>query len=100
MTEQYLTELHAEAVTHFLQDNRIAAESVDVVGFHGQTVLHAPERQLTVQIGDGPGWRRAIGIDVVYDLRAPMSPPAARARRWRPSITRRWSPSCARRWRS
>ncbi len=70
LTEQYLTDLHTEAVTHFLQDYRIAAESVDVVGFHGHTLLHAPERQLTVQIGDGLGLARAIGIDVVYDLRA------------------------------
>jgi anhydro-N-acetylmuramic acid kinase len=70
LTEQYLTDLHAEAVTHFQQDYRIAAESIDAVGFHGHTVLHAPERQLTVQIGDGPWLAQAIGIDVVYDLRA------------------------------
>lgn len=71
LTEQYLTDLHAEAVTNFLEDCRIAAESVDVVGFHGQTVLHAPERKLTVQIGDGARLASVIGIDVVYDLRGP-----------------------------
>jgi anhydro-N-acetylmuramic acid kinase len=70
LTEQYLTDLHAEAVTNFMEDCRIAPESVDIVGFHGQTVLHAPERRLTMQIGDGPGLARAVGIDVVYDLRA------------------------------
>ena len=70
LVERYLTDLHAEAVTHFLQDHRIAPESIDIVGFHGHTVLHAPERQLTVQIGDGAALARAIGIDVVYDLRA------------------------------
>jgi anhydro-N-acetylmuramic acid kinase len=32
--------------------------------------LHAPDRRLTVQLGDGPGLASAIGIDVVYDLRA------------------------------
>ena len=32
---------------------RIAAAAIDVIGFHGQTVLHRPERRLTVQIGDG-----------------------------------------------
>jgi anhydro-N-acetylmuramic acid kinase len=69
LTEQYLTDLHAEALTNFLEDCRIAPESVDIVGFHGQTVLHAPERKLTVQIGDGPGLARAVGIDVVHDLR-------------------------------
>jgi anhydro-N-acetylmuramic acid kinase len=70
LTEQYLTDLHAEAVTHFLEDYRITPESIDVIGFHGHTVLHAPARKLTVQIGDGPGLARAVGIDVVYDLRA------------------------------
>jgi anhydro-N-acetylmuramic acid kinase len=70
LTEQYLTDLHAEAVTNFMEDCRIAPESVDIAGFHGQTVLHAPERRLTVQIGDGPGLARAVGIDVVHDLRA------------------------------
>jgi anhydro-N-acetylmuramic acid kinase len=70
LVEQYLTDLHAEAVNHFLEDHSVGRESIDVVGFHGHTVLHAPERQLTVQIGDGPGLARTIGIDVVYDLRA------------------------------
>ncbi len=41
-----------------------------MVGFHGHTVLHAPERRLTVQIGDGAALARQIGLDVVYDLRA------------------------------
>ena len=38
----------------------IAPSDVEVVGFHGQTVLHRPERLLTVQIGDGPARARAI----------------------------------------
>ena len=33
--------------------------SIDVIGFHGQTVLHRPERRLTVQIGDGAALARA-----------------------------------------
>ena len=41
-----------------------------VVGFHGQTVLHRPERRLTVQIGDGAGLRDRLGIAVVCDFRA------------------------------
>jgi anhydro-N-acetylmuramic acid kinase len=70
LLEQYLTELHAEAVAHYLQDHRIAPESVGVIGFHGQTVLHRPETQLTVQLGDGAMLARATGTDVVFDLRA------------------------------
>jgi anhydro-N-acetylmuramic acid kinase len=41
-----------------------------VVGFHGHTVLHAPERGLTLQLGDGAELARRLALDVVYDLRA------------------------------
>ncbi|WP_366029794.1 anhydro-N-acetylmuramic acid kinase [Hyphomicrobium sp.] len=70
LIEQYLTELHAEAVGHYLQDHQIALDSIDLVGFHGQTVLHRPEAGLTVQLGDGPLLARRLGRPVVYDLRA------------------------------
>ena len=46
------------------------AASVDLVGFHGQTVLHRPERALTVQIGDGRRLAEALGLPVVFDMRA------------------------------
>jgi anhydro-N-acetylmuramic acid kinase len=70
LLEQYLTQLHAEAVHHYLMDHQIAAESVDVIGFHGQTVLHRPDLALTVQLGDGALLSKLCAIDVVYDLRA------------------------------
>ncbi len=41
-----------------------------VIGFHGQTVLHRPQRRLTVQIGDGHFLAARLGIAVVYDFRA------------------------------
>jgi len=41
-----------------------------VIGFHGQTVLHRPERRLTIQIGDGRVLVERLGIPVVYDFRA------------------------------
>ena len=44
--------------------------AVDLVGFHGQTVLHAPDRHLTVQIGDGRALAGRLGLPVVYDFRA------------------------------
>src|SRR5688572_16150671 len=70
LLEQYLTELHVDAVTHYLTDHEIAPESIDLIGFHGQTVLHRPEAGLTVQLGDGPLLARRLGRPVVYDLRA------------------------------
>lgn len=68
--ERFVTQKHVWAIQNFLDREKISADSVDVVGFHGQTVLHRPEFGLTVQIGDGAGLARAIGVDVVYDLRA------------------------------
>jgi anhydro-N-acetylmuramic acid kinase len=68
--ERRVTEAHAEAVEAFLRENGTGAREVEVVGFHGQTVLHRPEMELTVQIGDGPALARRLGIPVVYDFRA------------------------------
>ncbi len=68
--EAMVTQRHIAAVEAFLAAEKIDRRSVDVVGFHGQTVLHRPEHQLTVQIGDGMALGRALGIAVAYDFRA------------------------------
>ncbi len=68
--EHAVTLAHAEAVAAFLAQNRLTAQDIDIVGFHGQTVLHRPERRLTVQIGDAPALARAIHIPVMSDFRA------------------------------
>jgi anhydro-N-acetylmuramic acid kinase len=57
-------------VATFLAANGVAADAVTVIGFHGQTVLHRPERGLTIQIGDGSLLAARLGIPVVYDFRA------------------------------
>src|SRR5512139_1619102 len=68
--ERVVTLAHAEAVAAFTAQNRMRPEEIDIVGFHGQTVLHRPERRLTVQIGDAAALARAIHIPVMYDFRA------------------------------
>ncbi len=68
--EAMVTKRHLEAVRQFLEMRGVDRESIDVVGFHGQTVLHRPERRLTVQIGDGPALAEELDLEVVYDLRA------------------------------
>ena len=68
--ERDLTLRHAEAVKTFLKQNSLSAADIDVLGFHGQTVLHRPDEALTVQIGDGALLAGETGIDVVYDMRA------------------------------
>ncbi len=68
--ETELTQRHAEAVRRYFADCDVDPATVDVVGFHGQTVLHRPLKALTVQLGDGQRLATRLGIDVVHDLRA------------------------------
>lgn len=68
--ERIVTDAHAETVESLLARPDVDAGRVSLVGFHGQTVFHAPDRRLTVQIGDGVGLARRLGIPVVYDFRA------------------------------
>ena len=68
--ERAVTVAHVEAVAAFRAQHRISCEDIDIVGFHGQTVLHRPEKRLTVQIGDGGALAKAIHIPVMHDFRA------------------------------
>ncbi len=68
--ERELTVLHAEAVEALLQTSGTPREAVGLIGFHGQTILHAPERRQTWQIGDGALLAELTGIDVVDDFRS------------------------------
>lgn len=68
--EAALTGWHAGAVRDFCEDTRTALEQIGLIGFHGQTVIHRPERRLTVQLGDGAKLARTLGRPVAFDLRA------------------------------
>lgn len=68
--EALVTRAHVEAVQAFMAAQGLRPSDIDVIGFHGQTVLHRPERRLTVQIGDGAALAEALGIAVVHDMRA------------------------------
>ncbi|WP_174243150.1 anhydro-N-acetylmuramic acid kinase [Beijerinckia sp. L45] len=68
--ETLITDRHAEAVEAFLAAHDIAPASIAMVGFHGQTVLHRPEKNLTVQIGHGQDLAARLGIAVAWDFRA------------------------------
>lgn len=85
--ERELTEQHAAAVSGFLRKQNIARETIDVIGFHGQTVLHRPGSVslhltangrpygtaidvLTIQLGLGEMLAELTRLPVVYDLRS------------------------------
>jgi anhydro-N-acetylmuramic acid kinase len=64
-----VTRAHVEAVQNLLAKAQLTSEDIDLIGFHGQTVLHDPSRRFTVQIGYGEELASALKIDVVYDFR-------------------------------
>src|SRR5689334_21102597 len=68
--ERIVTTAHAEAVAAFTAQNRLRFDDIDIIGFHGQTVLHRPDKKLTVQIGDAMALAKTLHIPVMYDFRA------------------------------
>ncbi len=68
--EMTVTSLHARVVSDLLNRLSLPPEEIDVIGFHGQTVLHRPEQHRTIQLGDGDWLANTTGIDVIYDFRS------------------------------
>lgn len=62
--ERDLTDAHAAAIGGFLR------QPVDIIGFHGHTLVHRPEWRRTVQLGDGARLARATGTAVVASFRS------------------------------
>jgi anhydro-N-acetylmuramic acid kinase len=65
--EQDLTIRHAEIVQKLIAQTGIKP---DLIGFHGQTLFHRPEKKLTIQIGDGALLAALTGIQTVNDFRS------------------------------
>lgn len=63
-----LTERHAEAVAALRA--MPGGEGAALIGFHGQTILHAPHRRRTWQIGDAAALSQRTGLPVVHDFRS------------------------------
>ncbi|MFW8636159.1 anhydro-N-acetylmuramic acid kinase [Cribrihabitans pelagius] len=56
------TRAHAEALAPYAD--------AELIGFHGQTLAHAPRRQGTLQVGDGAALAGHLGKPVVWDFRS------------------------------
>ena len=69
--EHLLTQAHRDAITAFVADNGPGdLDDIDVIGFHGQTITHRPEKRFTWQIGDAAWLARQTGVPVVADFRS------------------------------
>ncbi len=68
--EERITRKHSALVKNHLAKHKDVLPEIDLIGFHGQTVLHRPELGLTVQLGDGELLSELTGLPVVYDMRS------------------------------
>src|SRR5262249_43368309 len=66
--ERAVTLAHAEAVAALRDAHDLGA--VDLVGFHGHTILHRPDQRRTWQIGDGALLAVKTGLPIVDDFRS------------------------------
>jgi len=60
---------HAEGVSQLLHQLGRKFSEVDVIGFHGQTIFHAPKQGVTIQIGNGDWLAQNTNIPVVDTFR-------------------------------
>src|SRR5690242_7562613 len=58
-----LTEYHVRAVA-------AVGREADLIGFHGQTILHQPDRRRTWQVGDARELAWRTGLPVAHDFRS------------------------------
>ena len=65
-TERSITLFHAEIINQTLQTYK---EPIDLIGFHGHTIFHNPQKKITKQIGDGKLLSQIIKKKVIYDFR-------------------------------
>ena len=64
--EREITLFHFKAVSKSLE---LSKSDVDLIGFHGQTIFHAPEKKITKQLGDGKLLSQLTKKKVVYNFR-------------------------------
>jgi anhydro-N-acetylmuramic acid kinase len=58
-----LTDYHVRAVAAL-------GRPADLIGFHGQTILHQPDRRRSWQVGDAGELARRTGLPVAHDFRS------------------------------
>ena len=64
--ERKITLFHAEKISHILLKYK---GEIDLIGFHGQTIFHNPQKKITKQLGDGKLLSQLLKKKVVYDFR-------------------------------
>ena len=64
--ERKITVFHAEKINRILLEYK---KEIDLIGFHGQTIFHDPQKKISKQLGDGKLLSQLLKKKVVYDFR-------------------------------
>ncbi len=64
--DRKITVFHAEKINQILLKYN---NEIDLIGFHGQTIFHEPQKKITKQLGDGKLLSQLLKKKVVYDFR-------------------------------
>ena len=64
--ERKITVFHAEKINHVLLEFK---NQIDLIGFHGQTIFHDPQKKISKQLGDGRLLSQLLRKKVVYNFR-------------------------------
>jgi anhydro-N-acetylmuramic acid kinase len=72
--DRAIADEHLAAAQTFLADHGLGVGDLDLVGFHGQTVLHEPPGPTraegrTIQLGDAERLSAGLGLPVAHDFR-------------------------------
>lgn len=65
-----LATLHANLVKDLLLDGNLGSHNIDIIGFHGQTIYHDPNKGHSLQIGNAALLAQMTQINVISDFRS------------------------------
>ena len=63
------TEYIYKLITNFLSKNAIRIEFLDVIGIHGNTVIHKPDRGFSIQLGDAKILSKKLNKLIISNFR-------------------------------
>lgn len=69
LLEKKINTFFLQKIKLFLKRFNIKKSEIDIIGLHGQTILHKPKKNISIQIGSGKFLCDALAIPVVSNFR-------------------------------
>jgi anhydro-N-acetylmuramic acid kinase len=69
LLNNYVGDFIGKSINQFIDSNNINKKEIDFISSHGHTIFHQPEKQLTLQIGNGANISALTKLPVVCDFR-------------------------------